>query len=348
MQGPKTVGTLFSQSSLQSNFVSDAIIGSLPKGLSGKERERIFQSVPLSPTLNLLHSMPSVGCAAPTPHCSHCTPKQLASLSATEANHSAGEGEQQNLRRKEVTAARAARGRHRVRHRRLLGEKVHIRAGELPSCLLRMPALMRPLTRMGLRGQARELGVRSVIIDGPDSWSQSLVKDGIVERFIGLDFSDADTVFERCLEAIKKAQSVRSPAHPPPLRLKSSLRWLSKEQRSPPGVWPPWPPWPPRPRLGVQEFGELDGVCTFCEMAVPLVARLAEKLGLPGNRPAAVDAARDKHATRAKLKEAGLPTPKNYLISEPHHVKEAARAVGFPSGESAPLSSLSPGLRERF
>ena len=48
-----------------------------------------------------------------------------------------------------------------------------------------------------------------------------------------------------------------------------------------------------RPALRpLQEFGELDGVCTFCEMAVPLVARLAEKLGLPGNTPAAVDAAR--------------------------------------------------------
>jgi len=31
-----------------------------------------------------------------------------------------------------------------------------------------------------------------------------------------------------------------------------------------------------------QSFGELDGICTFCEMAVPLATRLAEKLGLPG------------------------------------------------------------------
>ena len=33
-------------------------------------------------------------------------------------------------------------------------------------------------------------------------------------------------------------------------------------------------------------------MCTFSEMAVPLVSRLAEKFGLPGNTPAAVDAAR--------------------------------------------------------
>jgi len=38
----------------------------------------------------------------------------------------------------------------------------------------------------------------------------------------------------------------------------------------------------------------VDGITTFCEMAVPLVSRLAEALGLPGNTPAAVDAARDK------------------------------------------------------
>lgn len=57
--------------------------------------------------------------------------------------------------------------------------------------------------------QAKELGVRSVVIDGPESWSQTLEKDGIIEKFIGIDFSDADTVFDQCLAAIKKAQSVR-------------------------------------------------------------------------------------------------------------------------------------------
>jgi hypothetical protein len=38
----------------------------------------------------------------------------------------------------------------------------------------------------------------------------------------------------------------------------------------------------------LQEVGELDGVCSFSEMAMPLVARLTEKLGLPGNTPASV------------------------------------------------------------
>jgi carnosine synthase len=47
-------------------------------------------------------------------------------------------------------------------------------------------------------------------------------------------------------------------------------------------------------RSAAMPLGGLDGVTTFCEMAVPLVARLAEALGLPGNTPDAVDAARDK------------------------------------------------------
>ena len=76
-------------------------------------------------------------------------------------------------------------------------------------------------------------------------------------------------------------------------------------------------------------------MCTFCEMAVPLVARLAEKLGLPGNSPQAVDAARDKHSTRAVMKAAGLPTPRNMLVSEPEDVKKAAEEVCFPAGAHA-------------
>lgn len=57
--------------------------------------------------------------------------------------------------------------------------------------------------------QAKELGVRSVVIDGPESWSQTMEAEGIIEKFIGVDFSDADTVFQQCLTAIKKAQAVR-------------------------------------------------------------------------------------------------------------------------------------------
>lgn len=134
--------------------------------------------------------------------------------------------------------------------------------------------------------RAKELGVRSVIIDGPDSWSKILEEEGVIEKFIGLDMSDADTVFDRALEAIE---------------------------------------------LTKKELGELDGIVSFSEMAMPLVARLSEKLGLPGNPPSAVDDARDKHATRRIMFEANLPTPRNFLIEEESQLQAASDQVGYPA-----------------
>ena len=55
-------------------------------------------------------------------------------------------------------------------------------------------------------------------------------------------------------------------------------------------------------------------------------------MGLPGNAPDAVDAARDKHNTRAKMEAAGLPTPRNMLIQQPGDVHVAAEKVKFPAG----------------
>ena len=85
----------------------------------------------------------------------------------------------------------------------------------------------------------------------------------------------------------------------------------------------------------MQSMGELDGLVTFCEMAVPLVARLAEKLGVPGNTPASIDAARDKHSTRAMMQAANLPSPRNMLVTEPEDVGKAAEHVAFPAGDKA-------------
>lgn len=56
--------------------------------------------------------------------------------------------------------------------------------------------------------KAKELGVRAVVLDGPDSWAQTMVTDGIVEKFVGLDFTDADTVFDRCVSAINAIRKV--------------------------------------------------------------------------------------------------------------------------------------------
>jgi hypothetical protein len=39
-------------------------------------------------------------------------------------------------------------------------------------------------------------------------WLQHLVEEGQIEKFVGLDMSDADTVFDRCLEACLKIKKV--------------------------------------------------------------------------------------------------------------------------------------------
>lgn len=49
-----------------------------------------------------------------------------------------------------------------------------------------------------------------------------------------------------------------------------------------------------------------DGICTMVELSVPVVARLAESLGMRGPSPAAVDTVRDKYRMRESLHKAGL------------------------------------------
>jgi len=137
--------------------------------------------------------------------------------------------------------------------------------------------------------RAKELGVRSVVVDGADSWSRALADDGIVERFIACDMSDVEAMLPSILEQLAALTA---------------------------------------------DGMEIHGVCTFCEVAVPLASRIAEALGLPGNSVAAVDSARDKHATRRAMADAGLATPANVLLppgSDAAAVAAAGAAVGFPA-----------------
>mmetsp|Transcript_25465 Transcript_25465/g.40265 ORF Transcript_25465/g.40265 Transcript_25465/m.40265 type:complete len:614 (-) Transcript_25465:201-2042(-) len=49
-----------------------------------------------------------------------------------------------------------------------------------------------------------ELGVKSVVIDHPDSWSRHLVAEGIIAKFIPVDMSQSsEQVFSQCLAHIK-------------------------------------------------------------------------------------------------------------------------------------------------
>ena len=79
-----------------------------------------------------------------------------------------------------------------------------------------------------------------------------------------------------------------------------------------------------------------SGVMTFWETAVPLAARVAEALGCSGNTSKAIDAAKNKFMTRKLMLEAGLPSPKNFLLQDASQLEEAAQHVGFPVRAPAP------------
>lgn len=137
--------------------------------------------------------------------------------------------------------------------------------------------------------RAAALGVKSVILDHPDSWSADLVKEGVIAKFLPVDMSQSsDEVFQQAEKLIRE---------------------LGND-----GV-----------------TGPVDGLTTCVELSVPLTARLCEAFGLPGFRPESVDAARDKHRTRAALRDAGLPTPRNALIHCEAELREKGELVGFPA-----------------
>lgn len=92
--------------------------------------------------------------------------------------------------------------------------------------------------------------------------------------------------------------------------------------------------------------GEADAVLTMVELSLPIVARLCEHLGLPGHTPRAVDTARDKHAARAALHAAGLPTPKNFLIRRESQVLEAGNHVGYPAVMKPVSGAASLGVKK--
>ncbi|KAK9851562.1 hypothetical protein WJX84_001702 [Apatococcus fuscideae] len=216
---------------MASSFMGPESVGSLPKGLPPDERARLSASTPMTPSLQILSSMPP-----------------------------------------ESVSARTKEAR-RLR-RRLLKSTVLV------------------FIVAGYEGKrfiyerAKELNIRIVIIDEADSWSRQLLEEGVIERFIPFDFSDQETVFDRCMAVMRRIE---------------------------------------------KDEGQIDGVLSFWELSQALVSRLAEALGLPGNPPSAVDAAREKQQTRAVMAQAGLASPKNILIHSPADLPAAAAHVGFPS-----------------
>jgi hypothetical protein len=74
----------------------------------------------------------------------------------------------------------------------------------------------------------------------------------------------------------------------------------------------------------------VDGILVVGDRPTVIGARVAERLGMPGHRPAAAEVARDKERTRVCLRDAGLPGP--WFLPSPLSADPAALVpmVDFP------------------
>jgi biotin carboxylase len=86
-----------------------------------------------------------------------------------------------------------------------------------------------------------------------------------------------------------------------------------------------------------------EGVLTFWELRVPVVARVATSLGLPGNPIEAVDTARSKLRTRQASERAGLPTPRSQRVRSLDELYAAAAQIGFPAVVKPEFGALAVG-----
>lgn len=73
-----------------------------------------------------------------------------------------------------------------------------------------------------------------------------------------------------------------------------------------------------------------DGVITFWDRAVGVVARVAAELGLAGSSIEAAERARNKYEGRCALEELGVPQPRFSRVRTWGELVVAARVIGFP------------------
>jgi biotin carboxylase len=78
------------------------------------------------------------------------------------------------------------------------------------------------------------------------------------------------------------------------------------------------------------QVGNIGGIVAVADRPTYLAALAAEKLGIPWHPPAAVLACRDKHRSRELFEAAGLPVPRNFLVSVYEDPAGAARRAAYP------------------
>ncbi|MFD7130608.1 ATP-grasp domain-containing protein [Streptomyces sp. NPDC059894] len=74
----------------------------------------------------------------------------------------------------------------------------------------------------------------------------------------------------------------------------------------------------------------VGGIITTFDSAVPVMAQVADILGLNGPSPEAAAALRDKAAMRKRFAELGLPSAQSVLVRTLDEARAAADKIGFP------------------
>ncbi|MFF3644207.1 ATP-grasp domain-containing protein [Streptomyces sp. NPDC002564] len=85
-----------------------------------------------------------------------------------------------------------------------------------------------------------------------------------------------------------------------------------------------------RAARAVAEVRKVRGVLCYDEALILPAAQVAEALDLPGPSVSAVRNCRDKHRTRALLRDAGLPQPRHALVADLAEAAAAAEWIGYP------------------
>jgi cysteine synthase A len=89
----------------------------------------------------------------------------------------------------------------------------------------------------------------------------------------------------------------------------------------------------------------VDAVMSFSEFYVITVADLAAAHGLPGLDPAAARSCRDKHATRSRLRAAGMVQPDCRVLTSDQEVLDLSGRIQYPCVVKPPSDSSSHGVR---
>jgi hypothetical protein len=80
----------------------------------------------------------------------------------------------------------------------------------------------------------------------------------------------------------------------------------------------------------IAQAGPFDGILAVADRQASLAAIVAEKLGLPYNSPASVEAARNKFVARQRFLAAGLPVPQFFRMDIDQHPAEASAQAPYP------------------